>query len=205
LEADSARSEAQAERTARERAEADAADARRRAAEPVVIVAPSTTTTSPATAQAQADAQKAQLRRRLMGQLNGVLDMRDTPRGLVATISDASFNGSGLRGSISGQIGRMVTMLQPYPALQISVEGYSDNAATASQAMKRAEIVRHMLTGRGFPADRVAVRGLGDSRPLASNTSATGREQNRRVEIVISGDPIGTLPSWDRTYSLTQR
>jgi flagellar motor protein MotB len=60
-----------------------------------------------------------------------------------------------------------------------------------------------MLVARGLAANRCTARGLGDSRPLVSNSSAAGREQNRRVEIVISGDAIGTLPFWDRTYSLT--
>jgi outer membrane protein OmpA-like peptidoglycan-associated protein len=124
---------------------------------------------------------------------------------LVATVSDSNFSGPDLRAAVSSRIGRVAAILAPYPALRIVVEGHSDSAATQSLASKRAESVRQMLVGSGLAADRASVRGLGDSRPLFSNSSSAGREQNRRIEIVISGDPIGTLPFWDRTYSLTQR
>ena len=73
-----------------------------------------------------------------------------------------------------------------------------------SQSANRVESVRQMLVAQGLPRDRATVLSLGDSTPVVSNSSAAGREQNRRVEIVISGDLIGTLPYWDRTYSLVQ-
>jgi flagellar motor protein MotB len=200
VDADAARATAEAERAARQRAEADAAEARLRPAEP----APPTVIVTPApSATAQADVTKQQLRMRLLEQLNGVVTTRDTPRGLVATVTDAGFSGSQLREPLSSRIGRIVSILQPYPGLQIVVEGSSDSSANDAQAGKRAESVRQMLVARGLAANRCTARGLGDSRPLVSNSSAAGREQNRRVEIVISGDPIGTLPFWDRTYNLT--
>ena len=202
IDADSARAQAETERTERERAVADAADASRRPVEPAVIVAPPPPPVS--TAQPQADSQRTGLRMRLLEQINGVLGTRDTPRGLVATVSDSNFSGSDLRPPVSSRIGRVAAILAPYPTLRVMVEGHSDSATTQSQAWKRAEVVRQMLVGNGLPADRVTVRGLGDSRPLVSNSAAAGREQNRRVEIVISGDQIGALPFWDRTYSLTQ-
>jgi len=197
-EVDSARADADQERSARERAEADAASARQQAAVPTVIVTPPAPA---ATAQPQGEAQK-ELRMRLLEQLNGVLSTRDTPRGLVATVLDSSFSGTELKEPVSSGIGRVAAILQQYPELRVVVEGYSDSATTESQAGKRAESVRQMLDGHGLPAGRSAVRGLGNSRPLVSNSTSTGREQNRRVEIVISGDPIGTLAYWDRTYSL---
>jgi flagellar motor protein MotB len=203
IEADAARADAAAERTARQQAEANVAEANRRAAEPVVIVAPAQP--SPSAAPLQADPQKPELRRQVLGQLNSVLLTRDTPRGLVVTIPDASFGGTEPRGLVSSQMGRVVAVLQAYPGLQVAVEGYSDSATTGSQALKRAESVRRMLIGHGLAADRSSARGLGDSRPLVSNSSPAGREQNRRVELVIAGDSIGTVASWDRTYSLTQR
>src|ERR1019366_6927971 len=131
-----------------------------------------------------------------------VLSTRDTPRGLVATVLDSSFSGTELKEPVSSGIGRVAAILQQYPELRVVVEGYSDSATTESQAGKRAESVRQMLDGHGLPAGRSTVRGLGNSRPLVSNSTSTGREQNRRVEIVISGDPIGALAYWDRTYSL---
>ena len=203
IEADSAHAEAENERTARQRAEADAADANRRAAEPAVIVAPPAPPIS--SAPPHAASQKTQLRIRLLEQLNATLPARDTPRGLVATISDASFSGQDAREPASSRIGRLAAILATYAELRVDVEGYSDSPTTQSQSWKRAESVRQVLVGHGLPADRVTDRGLGDSRPLVSNSTAAGREQNRRVEIVISGDPIGTLPFWDRTYSLTQK
>jgi outer membrane protein OmpA-like peptidoglycan-associated protein len=85
------------------------------------------------------------------------------------------------------------------------VEGNCDSAAGEALALQRAQNVRGILLMRGVPAGRVSALGKGDSRPVASNATASGREQNRRVEVVISGDPIGDLPVWDHTYSLSQR
>jgi outer membrane protein OmpA-like peptidoglycan-associated protein len=137
--------------------------------------------------------------------MNSVLVTRDTPRGLVATVPDPSFSGAELRPAVSTQVARIVAIVNAYPDLRVAVEGYSDTATNEAEARRRAESVHQTLIGRGLPAGRCTVRGLGDSRPLVSNSGAMGRQQNRRVEIVISGDPIGMLPSWDHTYSLTQR
>jgi flagellar motor protein MotB len=202
MEADSARAEADAERTARERAEADAAAARRSAAQQqAVVIGPP----PPPPALQPSSAQKTELRMRLTEQLNGVAVARDTPRGLVATVPDSDFGGAELRGPAANRLARLVTILAAYPELRVAVEGHSDSAATQAQASNRAESVRGMLVGHGLPPDRTSVLDLGDSTPLVSNNSAAGREQNRRVEIVISGDPIGTVPFWDRTYSLMQK
>jgi outer membrane protein OmpA-like peptidoglycan-associated protein len=200
-EADAARSQAGAERVARERAEADTADARRLAAQQqTALIAP-----PPPPATQPDNSRKTELRMRLMEQLNGVLPARDTPRGMVATVSDSSFSGGELRGPTADQLARLLTILAPYPNLRLVVEGHSDSASTQAQSARRAESVRQSLVGRGLPPDRVTVLSMGDSRPLVSNSGPAGREQNRRVEIVISGDAIGTLPFWDRTYSLTQK
>jgi flagellar motor protein MotB len=199
-DADAARAAADSERAARQRAEADAANARSRIVEPApptVIITPAPPTS------AQADSGKQHLRMRLLEQLNGVVTTRDTPRGLVATVTDSSFSGAQLREPLSSRIGRLAEILQTYPGLQVAVEGSSDSPTNDAQAGKRAESVRQMLVARGLAANRCTARGLGDSRPLVANSTAAGRQQNRRVEIVISGDPIGTLPFWDRTYSLS--
>jgi outer membrane protein OmpA-like peptidoglycan-associated protein len=200
VEADSARAETEAERSARKQAEAEAAEADRRVPEPAVIVVPSPQASD---ARRQADSQKTEMRRRLLEQLSAALATRDTPRGLVATVPDANFSGPDVRASASGRISRVAEILAPYHELRIAVEGYSDSSATQPQSWKRAESVRTILIGHGLSADRITGRGLGDERPLVSNSTDAGREQNRRVEIVISGDPIGTLAVWDRTYSLT--
>jgi hypothetical protein len=74
--------------------------------------------------------------------------------------------------------------------------------ATSTFSFERAHAVRDVLIDDGLPAGAVLARGLGDSRPLTSNATAAGREQNRRVEIVISGNPIGDMPYWAQSYNL---
>ena len=89
---------------------------------------------------------------RLVEQLNGVLVTRDTPRGLVVTVSDSSFSGSELRAGVASRIGRLAAILAPYPDLRIVVEGSSDSASNDSQATRRAESVRQALVANGMPA-----------------------------------------------------
>ena len=141
---------------------------------------------------------------RLLEQLNGVVTTRDTPRGLVATVTDSSFSGSQLREPSPAGLAVWRRSSNRIPACKSPWKVPPTAPANDAQAGKRAESVRQMLVARGLAANRCTARGLGDSRPLVANSTAAGREQNRRVEIVISGDPIGTLPFWDRTYSLTQ-
>jgi hypothetical protein len=136
---------------------------------------------------------------RLVEQLNGVLATRDT-RGADCTVADASFSGRNFAegGEPDWASGSDPA---PYSDIQIVVEGSSDSAANDSQATRRADSVRRALVANGMPANRASVRGLGDSH---AGQLEFGREQNRRVEIVISGDR--SAPSfWDRTYSLMTR
>ena len=157
--------------------------------------------TAPPPPEAQPRAQ-ADFRMRLLEQLNGVLATRDTPRGLVVIIADSSFNGMELRDSAAGQVARIAAVLAAQPHLRVDLEGYTDNASTSATSSSRTQAVQRILLAQGLSGDRVSAQGRGDARPLASNSSPAGREQNRRVEIVISGEPIGKLPYWDRTYSL---
>lgn len=198
-EADAARAQAEAERAARQRAEAEAAQARRNAAQAQAASAPPA---APPPPQMQPDPGKTGLRMRLLEQLNGVLATRDTPRGLVVTVADAGFRGSELRESASSQVARVGAILERHPGLRVDVEGYTDSASTGAVSWRRAEDVRHMLLGQGLPGASVSARGLGDARLLVSNSSSAGRAQNRRVEIVITGGPIGDMPFWDRAYNL---
>lgn len=208
-EADAARSQAEIDRTARERAEAEAAQTRARAAQ----------VESEAEAKAQADhektaalelrreasARKTRLRMKVLEQLNGVLASRDTGRGLMVTIPDAGFRGSELGGDIAGQVARVSAIVNNHPGLQVEVDGHTDSAATEDLAWRRARSVRDALVAGGLSSDVVRTRGLGDSRLLVSNSTAKGREENRRVEIIISGDSIGALPYWNHPYLLTRR
>jgi flagellar motor protein MotB len=204
IEADAARAQTEVERAARQRAEADTADARTRAeraetrsAQVTARMVPPVVAAPPPPERTQAD-----FRMRLLEQLNGVLATRDTPRGLVVIIADSSFNGMELRDSAAGQVARIAAVLAAQPHLRVDLEGYTDNASTSATSSTRTQAVQRILLAQGLSGDRVSAQGRGDARPLASNSSPAGREQNRRVEIVISGEPIGKLPYWDRTYSL---
>jgi sortase A len=155
--------------------------------------------------QEQTAEQKTELRLRLLAQLNGVVAIRDTPRGLVATVGDVDFRGPVLREMAVSQVARIGAIVSAYPELRIEVEGHTDSTGTEALSGRRAEAVRGVLVGNGLLSDKVAARGFGDRRLLVSNADATGRQKNRRVEIVISGDPIGNLALWDRSYSLMHR
>src|SRR5207249_2929520 len=96
--------------------------------------------------------QKVELRMRLLEQMNGVIPARDTPRGLVATISDNSFNGTILRETAAVQIARLAAIVAAHPGLRVEVEGHTDSAATEAMASRRAAEVRGILTGRGLPS-----------------------------------------------------
>ncbi len=196
-EAQTARAEVEAERAGRERVEAEHAGEERQTPSTVASAMPR----DPRSLQPEPDAQRIELRRRLAAELGGLLPTRDTPRGLVVTLADPAFQGSELKPSTVDQVNRLASVVAGYPGLRADVEGYSDSASSGISSA-RAEAVRSVFEGRGMPSAFVTARSLGDSRPLASNATAVGREQNRRVEIVISGDPIGSRASSDRTSSI---
>jgi outer membrane protein OmpA-like peptidoglycan-associated protein len=191
--------QADAERAARAQADAQAAAAASAAANEAANA-----DAAAAAARRQRERNAAQptaLRIGLLEDFNRVLPAMDTPRGLVVTVADSGFNGETLRPTASAQVTRIAAILGSHAGLSIRVEGYSDRSTGLSQ--RRADLVRATLLNNGLPAAAVSAVGLGDARPLASRDTPQGREENSRVEIVISGDPIGTLPFWDRTYSLT--
>jgi outer membrane protein OmpA-like peptidoglycan-associated protein len=202
-EAGAAQIRADAERAAREQAEADTAEARERESQAetrarTVLVQPQITVVQP-----RPDTRRSELRMGLLEQLNGVVSMRDTARGLVATLADSAFSGWELTAPASGQVARFAAILRAHPGLHIAVEGNTDSSATEALSFQRAEAVRRVLIAQGLPAGSVTARGLGDTHPFGSNSGAAGREANRRVEIVITGDSIGDLPFWDHPYTLT--
>jgi outer membrane protein OmpA-like peptidoglycan-associated protein len=90
-------------------------------------------------------------------------------------------------------------MLSQTPGLSVTVEGYSDAAAKQTLSQERAESVRRILVANGLSPRVVTATGLGDSRPIGPNSSAESRKANSRVEIVISGEPVGELPLWEQT------
>jgi flagellar motor protein MotB len=141
---------------------------------------------------------KSELRMQMFRDLNRILPTTDTPRGLVITINDAAFRNGRLEGDVAARLAAVSTLLAERSDLSVQVDGHMDTAGARAEEIsyERAAAVRDALRRSA------AVRGLGNQRPLASNSTATGRLQNRRVEIVVSGDCIGSVPHWDHTYSL---
>jgi outer membrane protein OmpA-like peptidoglycan-associated protein len=174
------------------------------AAPPVVVINPETIL---APAPVRDDRQQRDLRVNLLQQINGYFPARDTPQGLVITISDFDFHGVALDAAINPRIETMAALVAAHPGLSIEVDGFSDSAAPEAEriASVRAGMVRDTLMRAGLSYNAVSLRSLGNSRPLGSNATAQGREMNRRVEVVISGAPIGYLASWDKSYPVVPR
>lgn len=161
---------------------------------------------APAPRQDNDTQQKSALRASLLQQLGAsALPVRDTPRGLLLIVPDRDFQGDRLNSDVDGAVRSVASIVQQHPGLAVLVEGNCDSPDQEQVASARAQAVRAALLTSGVPPQWVVARGLGSSRPLASNASAEGRRQNRRVEITIYGAPIGTMASWDRSYSVSPR
>jgi outer membrane protein OmpA-like peptidoglycan-associated protein len=216
VEADSAQARAADESAARQRAEREAAAASERLArvqaEAASLVQAAQAQAAAATAavvvidrQQEQDAARSALRGRLMEQLQGVITTRDNSRGLVVVVSETGFSGGLLTPACSGQLARVTQVVSAHPGLRVQVEGYTDLPNTEGVASQRAQLVRDALVAAGLSPSIVEARGMGTERPVTSNATAAGRAENRRVEIVISGDPIGRLPLWEHPTTLTLR
>jgi outer membrane protein OmpA-like peptidoglycan-associated protein len=208
-EAQAARSQSSADRMQleEERSSRQRADAAAAAARAIPPPPPVETHTVVQVQPPDRDHEKAGLRTRLQQELNSTLPTLDTPRGLVVTLPDTDFRGASLNPAVYGSLLRIAAVIAAHPGLYVAIDGHTDNGFSESRAeqfsYERAAAVRDELARAGVPVNSMATRGLGSARPLVSNSTASGREQNRRVEITISGDPIGNLPAWDRTYPVT--
>jgi outer membrane protein OmpA-like peptidoglycan-associated protein len=147
--------------------------------------------------QQQAEKEKQELRARLLAQLNSILSTRDSARGLIANMSDVLFK-SGSFELLPGareRLAKVSGIVLAYPTLHLQVEGHTDAVGTdeynQSLSERRASAVRDYLVQQGIVANSVDARGFGKTQPIASNETAEGRQQNRRVELVLSGDAIG--------------
>ena len=144
----------------------------------------------------QAEQEKTELRARLKEQLNHVLETRDSARGLIVNLSDVLFEigKHSLRPEMREKLAKISGILLSHPGLRLEVEGHTDSIGreTYNQLLseKRAQAVQNYLREQGIPAEALTAKGFGKSRPLASNQTLEGRQKNRRVEIVISGDII---------------
>ncbi len=201
-EASADRATLDAERSARQRAETEAAALSTPPAPPP-NPAPAVVVMKQPAASAEAS-QKMDVRVKLLQQINRVLPARDTPRGIVVTVADADFRGAALQPAVVSRLGSLGAIIATEPGVSLAVEGHLDKADEQASYV-RAAAVRDALTRGGIPQTTISARGLGNSHPLASNSSAGGREQNRRVEITISGDAIGSIATWDKSYPVAPR
>ncbi len=155
-----------------------------------------------AASQAEVDRlshEKVALRAQLLFQFNSILQTRDTARGLIVNMSDVLFDSGKftLRPEAREKLARVAGIVEGHPGLKLAVEGYTDSVGgddyNQTLSENRGGSVRDDLIQQGMAADSVTSTGFGKTQPVASNDTADGRQQNRRVEIVISGDIIGTV------------
>ena len=146
----------------------------------------------------KANSEKAAMRSQLSIQLNKILATRDSARGLIVSMSDVLF-ASGKYSLMPGareKLAKVAGILIAYPGLNIEVGGYTDDVGSDAMNQKlsenRAGSVRDYLVAEGVANNSVTSKGFGNTLPVASNNNAAGRQANRRVELVVSGEAIGS-------------
>ena len=148
--------------------------------------------------QQQAETDKAAMRAKLSEQLNSILQTRDSARGLIVSMSDVLFDTGkfSLKPGAREKLAKVAGILLAYPGLNIEVGGYTDNVGgdvmNQTLSENRAGSVRDYLVQQGVSTNSVSARGFGNTLPVASNDNSAGRQQNRRVELLVSGDAIGS-------------
>jgi outer membrane protein OmpA-like peptidoglycan-associated protein len=212
-----ARAEADAQRQAAMLQEQQARDAAAQAAQQAALSAQQAQDAQAQAQQAQAQAQQAQqqaqqsqqlaaqseqdkqeLRAKLLQQFSVILETRDTVRGLVVNIGDVLFDTGKytLRSPAREALAKLSGIVLAYPGLKLQVEGHTDSvgAPDFNQRLseERAGSVRDYLVQQSVDAGSISAAGLGEGMPIADNATAAGRQKNRRVEIIVSGEVIGT-------------
>jgi outer membrane protein OmpA-like peptidoglycan-associated protein len=153
---------------------------------------------SAARQKAQLEAEKAELRTQLLSQFNAILQTRDTARGLIVNMSDVLFDTArfSLRPVAREKLAKVAGIVSGHPGLRLDVEGHTDSVGgdeyNQRLSEQRGTAVREYLVEQGMVGTSVTAKGFGETQPVASNDTAEGRQQNRRVELVISGELIGT-------------
>jgi outer membrane protein OmpA-like peptidoglycan-associated protein len=148
--------------------------------------------------QQQAESDKAAMRAQLILQLNMILATRDSARGLIVSMSDVLFDTGkySLKPGAREKLAKVAGILIAYPGLKIEVDGYTDNVGgdvmNQTLSENRAGAVRDYLVQSGVGTNSVSAKGFGNTLPVASNDNSAGRQENRRVELVVSGDVIGS-------------
>jgi outer membrane protein OmpA-like peptidoglycan-associated protein len=145
----------------------------------------------------KAEADKTELRSQLLKQFSTILETRDSVRGLIIKVSDELFDTAkySLAPVAREKLAKVAGVVSRYPGLKLKVEGHTDNMGEEEYNQRlseqRGEAVRTYLIEQGVAQNTVTTRGFGGTQPAASNQNAAGRRQNRRVELVVSGDIIG--------------
>jgi len=212
-----AEAQAAAQEAARQKEEAEKAKAEAVAQQQVL--AAETDKAKAAAAQSenlrqQAENEKQELRARLLQQLNSILATRDSARGLIANMSDVLFR-SGSFELLPGareRLAKVSGIVLAYPSLHVAIEGHTDSVGSDQYnqqlSEQRAQAVRDYFVQQGISGTSVEAHGFGKTEPIASNDTAEGRQQNRRVELVLSGDAIGNnldAPAQPKPVSYTPR
>jgi outer membrane protein OmpA-like peptidoglycan-associated protein len=196
LAAQRAKGEADAARLAAEKASADALAQQQILAQQAAAAKQAAEVSE--RGRLSAEAEKQALRDQIRQQLNTILETRESARGLIVNLSDVLFDFGKytLRPVTREKLAKVSGIILAHPGLRIEVEGHTDSVGSEEFNQKlseqRAGAVRDYLTGQGVRQDMISARGFGKTQPVASNDSAEGRQQNRRVELVVSGEVIGT-------------
>ncbi|MFY9790659.1 MAG: OmpA family protein [Candidatus Sulfotelmatobacter sp.] len=202
-----AQAQAQSEEDARRRAEAEQAQTEAQAARAAALAQQQQAQAAAAAAEQAASLadqqrqeaiqQKEAMRARLLAQLNQVLQTRDTARGLIVSMPDVlfAFNKYDLKPEARERLAKISGIVLAYPDLKLQIEGYTDSIGSdeynQTLSDKRAEAVRDYLVSQGVSMNSVTAQGMGKADPVADNSTAAGRQLNRRVEMIVSGDVIG--------------
>jgi outer membrane protein OmpA-like peptidoglycan-associated protein len=197
--AEAARAQSEADRLAAERAQLAANEQQRQAEQARLMQQQAEQKAQEADRlRAQAEEQQQQLRQQLLEQFNLILETRDTARGLIVNMSDVlfDFNKYTLRAAAREKLAKISGIILSHPGLRLEVDGYTDSVGTDDYNLKlsdeRAGAVQSYLVQQGLPQDNVSAKGFGKENPVASNSTSSGRQLNRRVELVVSGEIIGT-------------
>ncbi|HYI92367.1 MAG TPA: OmpA family protein [Bryobacteraceae bacterium] len=196
LAAEAARKAAEAERLAAEKAKAEALTQQQLLAKQAEAARLAASDADRARLNAEQD--KERLRQQLLQQFNMILETRDSARGLIVNMSDVLFDTAKytLRPIAREKLARVSGIVLSHPGLNIEVEGHTDSVGSDEYNQKlseqRANSVREFLLSQGLRGETLTAKGFGETTPVATNDTAAGRQQNRRVELVVSGEVIGT-------------
>ena len=144
-------------------------------------------------AAASSAQQAAELQRQI-----DALQAKPTDRGLIVTLGDVLFDTgrAGLKPGATSNLNKLVAFLNQYPDRTVVIEGYTDSVGgedyNQGLSERRADSVKSYLAEQGVSSIRLSALGKGESDPVAGNDSAAGRQQNRRVEVIISNPPAAS-------------